>query len=424
MRQENAHLERTARELERRAQSSRERAASAERNLDQAKRRLAVISAALELQAVRLEQQRRDLAATKSELQGKIAELAAQKENLEAATTRLREVSAELAHERGELAAQQRELDRTREALGVTQSKLASASQRLGEVEAKLADVNHELDNADRVMRETARTLIDLEGQREELQAQIEELSQWRSAAREAFQVIRTQPMMFGANEEILTAVVPGERPAAKVRADLEDFVALVNRVAVAAGAGAGDDRRGIDLSRPVWDEASNRAIIYSEDQVLDALAKEISGIQGSVIVRAASLGNVVRGETVRVVFELFHNELVFRQGQELARTALDSSRDQATLLLDLVTFLRSKVSTRAREKGVMPRPAAALGPGRENLFPNPDAVVGEITYPDLLQVIREVKARKGMVAVIARAASDSWTAGPLQVKLAVESRS
>jgi uncharacterized protein (DUF3084 family) len=90
--------------------------------------------------------------------------------------------------------------------------------------------------------------------------------------------------------------------------------------------------------------------------------------------------------------------------------------------MLDLVSFLRARVSARAREAGVMARPAARLGAG-ETLFAGPDEVVGEIRYPELLQVIRDIRSRKGPVRVVARAADDTWTAGPLQVKLEVAGR-
>jgi len=437
LRARSQRLERIARDLEAGIRRSKRLATAAQRDFADARRRLDATTAALEAQTVRLNQQRKELerrkqelsatkgrlAAVSQELARKIAELAAQKAKVEEVASHLREVTAELERNRLELAAQQKELDSARSALAATQQKLDSETKNLTEAQAELANVNQQLDNATRSAFRVGRELIGLYNERDQLQAQIKDLSQRLSAAGRTFQVIRTQPVIFGANEEILTAVVPGGRPAAEVRADLQDFVALVNQVASAAGAGAQEGGRSIDISRQVWDEAVNQAVAQSEDQVLTAMANEIAAATGGIIVRASSLGNVVRGETVLVDFQLFYNELVLHQGDELASTALDSSKDQAGLLLDLVAFLRGKVSRRAREKGVMARPAARLGTARENAFPGPDVVVGEITYPDLLEVIRQIKSREGMVQVAARAASDTWTAGPVQVKLVVRGR-
>lgn len=421
MRREIGRLESAARELETRAESSRRRAARAQRDLDAAKERLTAVLSALTQQTKRLGEQRQQLAAARERLRVVSAELATQRENLEITAARLREVSAELERERRELADQRRELEATRGALATTQQELGTKTQELSQVAAELANANRELDAAYAELRDNAQMIIKLTGEREQLEADIRSLSQ---QARQAFQVIRTQPVIFGADEEIVTAVVPGGRPISEVRSDLDDFVGLVNRAAVSGGAGARDNGRGIDMSQLVWDEATQQPILYTEGQVLDALAEAISDTEGSVIVRAASAGNVVRGETVVVHFRLFRNELVFHAGEELARTTIDSSRDQATLMFQLVTFLRVKVSSRGREAGVMPRAAARLGQGREALFPGPEEVVGEIPYPDLLDVIRQVQSRKGSVEVIAHAASDIWSAGPLRVKLTVEGRS
>jgi len=436
IRKENVRLEHTARGWETRAESSKRRAALAQESLDEARGRLATITAVLQRQTVRLERQKHDLEAARQrlrvasdelrvashELKARTSELVRQKENLEAVRARLSEVSAELEQERQELGVQRGELAKARETLAATQGKLESESKQLSAVEEKLSSVNRQLENATRDAFKAGRELIRLYSQSEQLQAQIQELLAWRQGAEQVLGEIRTQPVIFGANEEILTVVVPGARPVDAVRSDLQDFVKLINQAALDAGAG-GDGGRGIAIMRPVRDEATGQIVYYSEDQVLGALASAIANAQGSVIVRAASARNVVRGEPVPVDFELFHNQLLFHQGDDLARASFDSSRDQASLLLDLVAFLRGRVASRARAAGVMARPAARLGQANEALFPGPDAIVGEIPYPELLEIIRQIKSRKGNVQIVARAAADTWTAGPVRVKLTVEGR-
>lgn len=429
IRKENVRLEHTARGWETRAESSKRRAALAQESLDEARGRLATITAVLQRQTVRLERQKHDLEAARQrlrvasdELKARTSELVRQRENLEAVRARLSEVSAELEQERQELGVQRGELAKARETLAATQGKLESESKQLSAVEEKLSSVNRQLENATRDAFKAGRELIRLYSQSEQLQAQIQELLAWRQGAEQVLGEIRTQPVIFGANEEILTVVVPGARPVDAVRSDLQDFVKLINQAALDAGAG-GDGGRGIAIMRPVRDEATGQIVYYSEDQVLGALASAIANAQGSVIVRAASARNVVRGEPVPVDFELFHNQLLFHQGDDLARASFDSSRDQASLLLDLVAFLRGRVASRARAAGVMARPAARLGQANEALFPGPDAIVGEIPYPELLEIIRQIKSRKGNVQIVARAAADTWTAGPVRVKLTVEGR-
>jgi uncharacterized protein (DUF3084 family) len=42
---------------------------------------------------------------------------------------------------------------------------------------------------------------------------------------------------------------------------------------------------------------------------------------------------------------------------------------------------------------------------------------VGTISYDDMLGTIDQIKAAGGVVTVVARAAEDTWTAGPLKVE-------
>jgi uncharacterized protein (DUF3084 family) len=429
LRKQITRLEQSARGWEARAETSKRRAAAVQSSLAEARSSLTEARARLATTTTALQRQKRELVAARQrlrvasqELEARTAELAEQKKNLEAVRARLSEVSAELESERQELAVQRAELAKARETLASTQGKLESESKQLAEVDAKLASVNRQLENATRDAFRAGRELIQLYSQSEQLQAQIQDLLAWRKGAEQVLGEIRTQPVIFGANEEILTVVVPGARPVEAVRSDLENFVKLVNQAALDAGAG-GEGGRAIAITRPVRDESTGQIVYYSEDQVLGALASAIANAEGSVIVRAASARNVVRGEPVPIDFELFHNQLLFHKGDELARALFDSSRDQASLLLDLIAFLRGRVASRARAAGVMARPAGHLDQGTEALFPSPDAIVGEIAYPDLLDIIRQIKGRSGNVPVIARAAVDTWTAGPVRVKLTVEGR-
>ncbi|HUT73701.1 MAG TPA: DUF3084 domain-containing protein [Armatimonadota bacterium] len=423
MRRENLQLERTARELE-------ARAVRVQRRLDDAQGRLREVSAALRSQTGELTSTKGQLLRVSGQLRRKAAQLEAQKRDLQATTARLHEVA-------GELAGSRRDLTSTRSLLASAREQLDQTSAQLAQVEQNLADKSHELQNATRVSLEIGRNLLSLESQRDalqaevgKLQAQIQDLSQWRSRALQTFGEIRTQfgeirsqPVIFGANEDMLTLVVEGARPAEQVQRDLRQMVTSINQVADAAGAGKGEDNRAIAVFRPVLDEDTGQVVYYGEEQVLAALAATISATPGSVIVRAVSVGNVVRGETVLVDFELFHNALVFRRDQEIARTSVSSSLDEVSLFLELWAFLRGQVSARARAAGVMALPAGHPGEHVESLFPEPDEVVGKMRYPELLHVIREVKRHRDHVLVVARAAADTWTAGPLQVRLEVEGR-
>ncbi len=393
-----------------------------ERRLETTRSSLSQVSAAMKRTSGELAVAMKELRVAQRERDRLIAERDTQKRAV-------KKVQGELEARGRELASGRQELESTRATLASTNEELGKARKRLSDTQAALADKTTEIANATRIVTRVTHQVDDLWRQRDDLQAkidalqaQIRDLTQYSTAALQTIGEIRSQPLIFGTNEEILTLVIQGGRAAADTRKDLDKMVALVNQVAIKAGAGARDNGRAIAFFSLAAPEGEDQPVYYSEDQVLDALATAISAARGSVIVRAASVRNVVKAETVLVHFELFHNQLVFHKGQELAQMSAQSSKDEASLMLDLVSFLRTKVSARAREAGVMARPAGRLGQGEE-LFSGPDEVVGEIRYPELLQVIRDIKSRKGSVRVIARAAADTWTAGPLQVKLEVGGR-
>jgi len=83
-----------------------------------------------------------------------------------------------------------------------------------------------------------------------------------------------------------------------------------------------------------------------------------------------------------------------------------------------LVSLLRDKVGPQARDKGVLPSPMPA-GASRP-LLPIADMPVGEVSVEELLNLAREIRRTGQSVRVVARALTDTWTAGPLKVELAV----
>jgi len=88
-------------------------------------------------------------------------------------------------------------------------------------------------------------------------------------------------------------------------------------------------------------------------------------------------------------------------------------------LMLELIALLRSEVSSKARQAGMVPLPPRS----DEGVIADPSSAVGEIKRTDLLRTIDAIQRHNGQVRISVLAAEDTYSAGPLRVKLAVDGK-
>jgi uncharacterized protein (DUF3084 family) len=315
---------------------------------------------------------------------------------LEATDKGLKEANQRLSRLTGNLAALEKQVKEAR-------TKLAAAKTELSDKRAEV----------DRVEKKSMEILA-------KQYREAEQLELWRERALRAFERVYTKPVIYQANEPLLAGTIDGNQTKYAIARELREFVTLVSEAAAKAGAGQTEDGRAITIFKLASEKGEVKQ--YGEAEIINLLTDGIAETKGPVIVRAFSVGNAVQGEPVLVDFELFRNERVFAKGDAIARTRVDSSPSQSQLLFELIQLLRGKVAEAARAKGVMPSLPRKLGPATVSLIPDPHQSVGQISYDDMLAAIAKIKQAGGVVTVVARAAQDTWTAGPLEVELTVES--
>jgi len=296
--------------------------------------------------------------------------------------------------------------------------ELARRQARLAQVRRELARAEKELSKATRAAFERTRKVIALEAERASLEAEIRELTGWRARAISTFGHIYTAPLIAEAGEPLLDAIVDAGAGKAEIRRALDAFVDRLEGVAKGRGAEGAGDHGPVIVKLLIADQESKKVALYEEDAVLDLLTQAIADMGGSVIVRAFSLGNTVKGEAILVDFQLFKNRQVFKQGEVIAEATIDGALSEAKVLGALVDLLRNEVGMRARQQGVLP--ALQRNPGTRPLFPAPSMPVGEVSMETLLSLSDQIRQKGGPVRVTARAAADTWTAGPLGVELSV----
>jgi len=308
----------------------------------------------------------------------------------------------------------QNELNQKKRQLDEARHTLSQARDELRQTRKELSSASSSLKRAEEAFQRVALSATSLARKKTELQRDIETL---RTQAAEGFALERALPILFEAGQPLDWQLIPGDRPKADIRQDLDSFVARLDASARSAGARPLPDAEdAIVIRKPVRDPESGSVVWFGQDQVLDAVAERIHESTGEVIVRAFSVFNTHPAEPVRVDFELFRNRLVFHRGEQLAEAAVDGRLSEPALMGALVALLRDQVGAKARSHNIMPRPVTR---GSE-VFGSAREAVGEMSYQELFAAVERVRHINGPAQVTAVAASDTWTIGPLEVDLLV----
>jgi hypothetical protein len=208
--------------------------------------------------------------------------------------------------------------------------------------------------------------------------------------------------------EELARQVIPAGASEDLVRATLRNLIADANdevsrRVSMARGR-----------ARRVCFDPSDTEAQQVPDQMVTEFMTENHAVNGqipatatpethSVVVRAIATRNSSdgNGDPVVVVVDGQLNELAFRKGDEVASIEVSTASTTGLLLKGLVGFLQRQV----REEAV-----------KHSIMPDASGRVGEIDYEELLDVVARIKRLPGQARIGAVAATDAWSAGPLQL--------
>lgn len=149
----------------------------------------------------------------------------------------------------------------------------------------------------------------------------------------------------------------------------------------------------------------STRVAISEESKrkVETALASS----EGIKVLRLTALSNIVQGQVVTGVIQLFDRKLIFRQGEVLSKVTMRGGMEPERAANLLYTFLK-QINGRAVERGVLQDPISGA--------------VGNLDSMEFYNAVDEMSEAKGNLSITLSAASDIFTEGPVNVKIAIES--
>ncbi|MBH8572846.1 DUF3084 domain-containing protein [Nostocaceae cyanobacterium CENA369] len=299
-------------------------------------------------------------------LQAAVAQLKAERERLYA--------EANKAIEAAKAAIEKRDRE-----LANRQLAIELRDQKIAQLDRLIQKRNQEITSREQVIAKRESRLKELEKQQDFLEQEVARLEKYY----QSYQDLRLGKLALVRGQVLAAAVVRVDQTAVARQAVMQ-LLQEANRNA------------NIELTEPGINPANVEILRVTQDKV-DQLIKQINDGR-EYVVRIFSAGNYVRGEKqIEFFADAARNQLVFSGGQILASTTADPRSMTSYQLRQRLDLLISASQFRARNAGIV-----------EN-------VQIDGTFLRFLAQLRQYNQPLEIKAI---AAEDTYTAGPLRVKL------
>ncbi|MEH2089257.1 DUF3084 domain-containing protein [Nostoc sp.] len=259
------------------------------------------------------------------------------------------------------------------------QEAIEARDQKISQLDQLIQKRNVEVAAREQVIAKRESRLKELEAQQEQLEQEVARLEKYYQSYRD----LRLGKLALVRGQVLSAAVIRVTQPAAARQAVIQ-LLQEANRNA------------NLELSEPGANPANVELLRVTQDRV-DQLSKQIEDGK-EYVVRIFSAGNYVRGEKqIEFFADTAQNQLVFSGGAVLATTTADSKTMTSYQLQQRLEILISASQFRARNAGIV-----------EN-------VQVEGTF---LRFVSQLRQYNQPLEIKAIAAEDTYTAGPLRVKL------
>lgn len=317
-----------------------------------------------------MEQLRQTMAETENRLAYASKELdnsKAEQAKTDATLAQTRRDLDQLMEQRRELEQRADELQRGNDALEAAKAELMAENNNLASQNQGLADDNAKLVNDNK---------------------QLEDRNAYLTTG---IQIMREGDITFRAGEVLSGGVVKCGRSTEETMNDLSMLTDMA-RENIAHRLGD----KATEQEKQIW-------ILQSD---YEQAAQIISESQDDMIVRIVSIGNLVRGEDVRTVLQLYRNKRVFNDGELIATKRLHVNvNNEEEVDAEITSFLQ-EVNGIATQKGVLPDPISGN--------------VGIIEGEEIYNTINDLRAARGNATIYAYAKGACEVFGPLRVRLKI----
>lgn len=289
---------------------------------------------------------------------------------------------------KGKLSYLSREVELRNTQLSSTKEDLKEKTTQLQEMEEKYQKLSEDIKNKTGQLEELLIIREGLIEEKEKLTEEVEELNATIKALYSGIAWIREGEVILGSDEQIALTIIQSQKPIEEIKEDLIRFLNEASHKVLAMGAKK--------------DERTNQVFIISQEEFED-VAQKIYDSDEEMIVRLLSSINVVKGEPIVAHFDVLENKLIFKIDEEIISAEIKSSEVPGEVEKELLTLLR-KVNILAVEKGIIPDPKSSF--------------VGSISAVNLYDTVKTVVESGTTMKVSIISVYDTWSTGPLRVRI------
>ncbi len=212
--------------------------------------------------------------------------------------------------------------------------------------------------------------------------------------------VSRRQPMIYRIGEEV--ARIP-------VRAKLTNAGAVSELTTLLRRSRVEAQKRGAHSTADfpdagIFNHTSQAGQTVTTSDIEKQVISELTGSSVPMVLIASSSLNAFKGEPVSLEISVIPNPVVYANGQLIVEGLIDANKGDAVISEQFSKFLQEVVKERALKDGMIP-------------IANSDTSLGEVTLPQALQIIEQLKRADRKVRIQAIANGNTRAADTLKLE-------
>ncbi|MBL1210821.1 DUF3084 domain-containing protein [Geminocystis sp. GBBB08] len=329
----------------------------------------------IEEQSQRLEKSIRE---RDQDLQNQQIEIKEQEEILQQQEHLLEEQQQNLKQQEYLLEKQQQSLKKLQNQQNQLQSDIKIRDEQISKLDKNILA-------KDKILKDKENELLSLEKELGFYRREVEILEQYY----QTYQDLRERPIAIVKGQVLTVTLVKTDKDT-----NLEELIdGILNEA-----------NRGVMLTLGYGNQFPNQRFVQITKGQVEQMKEQLIQ-KGEYLVRILSAGNYVQGEErVRIFADVTPNKKIYAKNETIASITIDSHDLKSTELQGKLDFLISVSEFRARREGILGK--IFIGDGR---------IISLINFVQKLQLSKE-----SVDEIIAVAANDTETSGPLQINLVV----
>ena len=299
-----------------------------------------------------------------------------------------------------EVAAKNAELERGKALLEANKKELADRMVEIEEIRKEVEQSRQELADAEAAKYATeaelsalqasydaaSKKLAALEATRASMEKHIAELQKTQEELKTGIIHLREGTILFQVDQLLTQAVVRNGLNHNDAREAVNNIIEDTNKLVLR--------RLGV--------EDHGETVVYVDRQNVEVAISKVEEAKTPMVIQVVAAGNIISGEPAVATIQVYPQQFIYKSGDVISTAVIDGGSNAQ---VNMLRFLK-QVNEQAKIKGVIP-----------------DSLSGDIgTIPgdELFTAIRRISMMHGKVHVEAYADGDTYSSGPIHIKLRI----